>query len=151
MEIVKYDLKLVVRENADGYTVFTDDSISDSDKLRDNFNAIFNLSEQTEEVFCMFAFNTKSRIIGAFEVSRGTLSSTLVHPREVFKRLLLTNASTFAVAHNHPSGIPEPSTEDIRLSDRLLECAKLMGIQLLDNLIICEDSYYSFRGHGQLL
>lgn len=110
---------------------------------------IFNFSNQAEEIFAILCLDTKNNVIGAFEVSRGALSSSIVHPREVFKRAILNNAASIILLHNHPSGEPRPSHEDIRMTNRLDECGKLLGITVLDH-VIYGDSFYSFKEEGLL-
>lgn len=103
---------------------------------------IFDLSEKAEEEFCMLCLNTKNKVIGAFTVSRGSLDSAVVHPREVFKRAILMNSAAIIVAHNHPSGNPEPSQNDLEVTKRLDEAGKILGIQVLDHLIIGDRDMY---------
>lgn len=100
------------------------------------------------ERFVTLILDNKHNLIGVEEVSVGTLTSALVHPREVFKALLLANAAAFAVAHNHPSGDPTPSREDIEITRRLREVAELFGIQMLDHVVIGRDRYVSFVDAG---
>ena len=110
---------------------------------------IFNFSSQAEEIFAILCLDTKNNVTGAFEVSRGALSSSIVHPREVFKRAILNNAASIILLHNHPSGEPQPSHEDITMTNRLDECGKLLGIRVLDH-VIYGDSFYSFKEEGML-
>ncbi|MBI3782950.1 MAG: DNA repair protein RadC [Deltaproteobacteria bacterium] len=100
------------------------------------------------ERFLTVILDNKHRLIGIEEVSVGTLSSALVHPREVFKAIILANAAAFAVAHNHPSGDPTPSREDIEITRRLREVADLFGIRFLDHIIIGRGRYVSFVDDG---
>lgn len=97
------------------------------------------LEEEAQEVFVAILLNAQRHVIGYTEVSRGTLDASLVHPREVFRVAILQNASSIIVAHNHPSGIPAPSREDIQVTKCLAKAGKILGIPLLDSLII---------GHG---
>ena len=96
----------------------------------------------------MFTLDTKNKIIGAFGVSRGALNSSLVHPREVFKRALLSNAASIMLAHNHPSGDPTPSSEDKATTKRLVEAGDIIGIRVLDHIIIGEDSFTNIGDMG---
>jgi DNA repair protein RadC len=84
-------------------------------------------------------------VIAYHEVSRGTLDSTLVHPREVFKAALLSNSAAIVVCHNHPSGDPTPTTDDIDVTRRLVATGELLGIPVLDHIVVGEDRYYSFK------
>ena len=86
--------------------------------------------------------NGKNRITAINTVSIGTLTSSLVHPREVFKPAILTNAASIILAHNHPSGDPMPSEDDLNITIRLKAAGELLGISVLDHIII-GDSYYS--------
>jgi DNA repair protein RadC len=109
------------------------------------------LTTYAAEQFVTLYLNTKNRPVGYSVTSIGTLNATLVHPREVLKGALLTNAHAFIVAHNHPSGDPVPSQEDREVTDRLKEAGALMGIALLDHLVIGHDGRYtSFRERGRI-
>lgn len=109
------------------------------------------LGNEPVEVFGVLCLTTQHAVIGYHELSRGVLDATVVHPREVFKAAILSNASAIIVGHNHPSGDPTPSHEDVQLTLRLRSAASLMGIPLLDHLIIGEAGrFHSFRGVGEL-
>ncbi len=94
------------------------------------------LMGEPQEVFCALLLNAKHRTIGYVEISRGTLTASLVHPREVFRAAIAMNAACIIVAHNHPSGDPEPSPEDREVTQRLVDAGKLLGIPVLDHVII---------------
>jgi DNA repair protein RadC len=98
------------------------------------------------EQFCVILLNSKNEIIGLNIVSTGNLSSAPVHPREVLKPAILSNASAMILCHNHPSGDLSPSPEDIAITARIIQASKIMGIQVHEHLIISmqDDSYYSF-------
>jgi DNA repair protein RadC len=83
-------------------------------------------------------------------VSIGSLSSSLAHPREVFKPAILANAAAIILGHNHPSGEPTPSREDVELTKRLKEGAELLGIRLLDHIVIGDEKWFSFSEDGSL-
>jgi DNA repair protein RadC len=89
--------------------------------------------------------NTKNVVISMKDVSIGSLNSSIVHPREVFSEAIRKNSASIIVCHNHPSGDPTPSKEDINVTERLKECGKLLGIELLDHLIIGNGSYISLK------
>jgi DNA repair protein RadC len=106
-----------------------------------------------EEHFVALHLNAKHEVIGVHEVSHGTLSASLVHPREVYKAALLANSFAILVCHNHPSGsLLTPSQEDIATTEQLLEAGELLGVNLIDHLIVgpradegdCH-SFFSFR------
>ena len=106
------------------------------------------LEQEPVEVCLVLLVNTKHRLLGIHELGRGTLDSCLVHPRDVFKVAILANASGVIVAHNHPSGEPEPSPDDVALCARLRNAAGIIGIDLLDFLIIGDGRFYSFKERG---
>ena len=97
------------------------------------------------EHFVVLMLDVKNKILGIHTVSIGILSSCPVHPREVFKAAIVVGASSIILLHNHPSGDPTPSTQDISLTKRLMEIGELMGIELLDHLVIGTDGYISMR------
>lgn len=102
------------------------------------------------EHFLSVALDGKGRAIGYEEVSVGTLTASLVHPREIFKSLFLVNAVSFILVHNHPSGDPTPSPEDVSLTARLRSVADIHGIKLLDHVILGQGRYASLMECGQL-
>jgi DNA repair protein RadC len=108
------------------------------------------LRDEPAEVFGILCLTTKHCVIAYHEVSRGTLDSTPVHPREVFKGALLTNAAAIIGSHNHPSGDPAPSVDDIALTKRLAAAGELLGIPVLDHIIIGDGRYFSFKEAGLL-
>jgi DNA repair protein RadC len=108
------------------------------------------LQDEPAEVFGILCLTTKHCVIAYHEISRGTLDSTLVHPREVFKGALLANAAAIIGSHNHPSGDPTPSADDIELTRRLAAAGELLGIPVLDHIIIGEGRYFSFKEAGRL-
>ncbi len=100
------------------------------------------------EHFVIVGLDAKHHIIGGNLVAIGSLSTAIVHPREVFKPVVMMNAAALILLHNHPSGDPTPSPEDHALTKRLRECGELLGIQVLDHLIVGDDRYYSFVDQG---
>ncbi len=127
-------------------------TLNSPEDVRDLLTKSMEMHLEAEEVFIMVTVDTKNRVTGIFEVSRGSLSSSLVHPREVFKRALLMNAAGIFVAHNHPSGDVTPSTDDTSTTKKLKKAGEVLGVQLLDHLIIGDtpERYYSFREAGIL-
>lgn len=112
---------------------------------------IFNLNQHTQEHMVMLALDTKNNIAGAFTVHVGTVNSSIVHPRDIFQRALLCNATSIVLAHNHPSGSTAPSPEDVEVTKRLLDAGKIIGIELLDHLIIGDDyAYLSLKEKGYI-
>lgn len=112
--------------------------------------AFLKLSEATAERFGIFTMNTKNEIVGVHMLFQGSLNASIVHPREVFQAALLNNAASFVCFHNHPSGHPDPSREDIEVTKRLVECGKLMGIDCLDHIIVGENRFISLKEKGYL-
>ena len=108
------------------------------------------LAHQYQELFIAVFLSAKHQILDIVEISRGTLTSSLVHPREVFRPAIKNAAASIIVAHNHPSGDPTPSKEDRALTTRLCRCGHELGIQLLDHLIIGDHRYISFADEGWL-
>ena len=97
-----------------------------------------------KEQFVVILLNNKNKVIGTEVVSEGSLSSSIVHPREVFAPAILHHAAAIMVAHNHPSGDPKPSIEDEEVTRLLLRSGKVLGIPLIDHMIIGDGNYYSF-------
>jgi DNA repair protein RadC len=98
----------------------------------------------TKEQFVVILLNNKNKVIGTEVVSEGSLSSSIVHPREVFAPAILHHAAAIMVAHNHPSGDPKPSIEDEEVTRLLLRSGKVLGIPMIDHVIIGDGNYYSF-------
>ena len=145
--MTKYRLELV-KEESHKYEVET--IISCPKDIYEVLTKVCRIQCNAEEVFILITLNIKNIVTGYFEVHRGTINASLVHPREVFKRALLNNARYIMVAHNHPSGDPNPSKEDIQITKRLKEAGNLLGINLLDHIIVGEDKYISFKEKGVL-
>lgn len=102
------------------------------------------------EAFWVLPLTTKKEVMALDTVSVGTLSCSLVHPREVFKSLILCSAQAFVGVHVHPSGDPAPSYDDESVSKRLVEVGKLLGIHMLDHIIMARDGHFSFADEGKL-
>ena len=137
-----YSLKLIKESTAE-YNV--PQKVDSPQNTYDLFNNVLDISSNAEEVLAMATLDTKLHVSGVFIVSRGTVNCSMVHPREVFKRAILQNASCIVLAHNHPSGDSTPSEEDIKVTKRLKECGELIGIDLLDHLVIGDEEYTSMK------
>jgi DNA repair protein RadC len=98
-----------------------------------------------QEHLYMISMDSRNKLITKDLISVGTLNETLIHPREIFKKALAINASSIALAHNHPSGDPTPSSEDISVTQRIAKIGIEMGIPLLDHIIIAEDTFVSIK------
>lgn len=98
-----------------------------------------------QEVLIVVTLDTKNKVISKKEIFRGGLNSSLVHPREIFKEAVKESAASIIICHNHPSGDPTPSKDDINITTRLKECGQMMGIELLDHLIIGDNRFISLK------
>lgn len=109
------------------------------------------ISMLNQEVLVLLMLNTKNIVIGKKQIFKGTLNSSLVHPREVFREALKKSANSIIISHNHPSGDPTPSQEDVNITQRIKECGNLIGIDLLDHIIIGHhNNFISFKEKGIL-
>lgn len=107
-------------------------------------------SNDREEMVALM-LDAKHRVVAVHSVAVGSLSMCIIHPREVFKAAIVSNAAALIIAHNHPSGDPTPSREDHELTKRLREAGALLGITILDHIVIGEECrYYSFADSGTL-
>lgn len=136
---------VLVKENACNYQA---ESLSTPQSVADMLNNVFRLNRQAEEHVYMTALNTKGRLLGVFEISHGAASQSICSPREIFIRALLCGAAGIILAHNHPSGDVTPSKEDMAVYGNIKEAGKMIGVNLLDNIIV-GDTYYSFTEQGK--
>ncbi|WP_044022696.1 RadC family protein [Bacillus sp. SG-1] len=104
----------------------------------------------SQEHFVCLYLNTKNQVLHKQTIFIGSLNASIVHPREVFKEAFRRSAASIICIHNHPSGDPTPSREDIEVTKRLVECGKIIGIEVLDHLIIGEKKYVSLKEKGYL-
>jgi DNA repair protein RadC len=103
----------------------------------------------SSKVFLVLCLNTKNEVVHRCHV--GALNSSIVHPREVMKAAILNNAASIIVSHQHPSGNPEPSREDIDVTTRLVEAGKILGIDVLDHIFVTyKGNHYSLKEHGRM-
>ena len=107
-----------------------------------------DLEMKTQEHFIALYLNTKGELLKKETLFIGSLNSSLVHPRELFKHAVLNSAANIIVAHNHPSGDPTPSNQDIKITKMLHKNGTMMDIELLDHIIVGKDRYYSFKEKG---
>jgi len=140
--IPRYRVCLVPESRQAGPLVMIRDSTGAAAALRPFFAGL------DREQFLVACLDAKHAIIGVNVVSIGTLTLSIVHPREVFKPAILLNACGIIAAHNHPSGDPSPSAEDRVLTARLRQAGELIGIALLDHIILGDDRLYSFADFG---
>lgn len=117
---------------------------------RDIFHAFRDRATTLDrEEFWVVHLDGKGRMQGTHCVSVGSLNATLVHAREVFKAAIIANAASILLVHNHPSGDPMPSPEDIALTERLKKASEIIGIKIVDHVIVCESKYSSFVDDGR--
>ena len=108
-----------------------------------------NEVDRMKEHFWVIGLSTRNAIQYIDLVSLGTLNASLVHPREVFRFSILKAVSSIILSHNHPSGNAEPSEEDMKITRRLVEAGKIIGIEVLDHIVIGDrDNFYSFKERG---
>ena len=108
------------------------------------------LSALRREVFHVLCFNSRNVLLADVRVAEGTMNTCPVDPREVYAAALTTRATAIALAHNHPSGDPEPSAQDVALTMQLVEAGRLLGIKVLDHLVVGDGSYVSLMERGLL-
>lgn len=108
------------------------------------------LRNETHEKFYVVLLDTKNKVLEHKQISEGSLTCAVVHPREVYAPAVLRHAAAILVAHNHPSGDPYPSAEDRELTRALVRTGEIMGIPLLDHVVIGDGRYYSFKEHHEL-
>lgn len=108
------------------------------------------LKNKTQEHFYLLCLGTKNQVVHERTVFVGTLNASIVHPREIFQTAVKYSAAAIIVAHNHPSGDPTPSTEDIEVTKRLLKAGEVMGITCMDHLIIGDGYYISLKDKGYI-
>jgi len=143
---VSFERVVLVKEKAGRYELPT--AITNPEDAYKAITTITNVQEEAQEVFGILILNTKHKIVAVHEISRGTLNSSMVHPREVFKPAVLHNAAAIVCFHNHPSGDPEPSQDDIDFTKRLARAGEIMGIRILDHIIVGDDRYVPLKDRG---
>jgi DNA repair protein RadC len=107
-----------------------------------------SLLDRDKEHFWTIGLNTRNVVKYVDLVSLGTLNASLIHPREVFRLAVMEGAANIILSHNHPSEDPEPSDEDIRITRRLVEAGKILGIEVLDHIVVTNNNHLSFKAQG---
>jgi len=132
--------------------VFTKNEIDEEAKQKEITSAkeVYGLvkskiSNYTKEHLVVLAFDSRNKFLGMDTVSVGTLNANLIHPRETFNTAIRRHAAQIIVAHNHPSGDPEPSEDDLEITKRLVEAGKILGIEVVNHIIVVKDSFFSFK------
>jgi DNA repair protein RadC len=108
------------------------------------------LKGKKKEHFLTILLDTRNQVISIAPISVGSLDSSVVHPREVFREALAASAASVIFVHNHPSGDPSPSEDDIKLTQRLVEAGKIMGVEVLDHVVVADSAYASLKGMGSI-
>ena len=121
-----------------------------SDDVQRVARAIYDTLDADKEHFVLLALNNKNRVNGFKVISTGSLTASLVHPREVWRAALHLCAAGVVFVHNHPSGDPAPSPEDIDITRRLKETADVLGIRVLDHVVLGQERFFSFNDRGLL-
>lgn len=109
---------------------------------------IIEMKDYEQEHFIVLYLNAKNEVLKKKTLFIGSLNQSVAHPREIFKLAVKTSTARMIIVHNHPSGNPSPSMQDIAFTERIVECGRLMGIDILDHLIIGEKSYTSLKEEG---
>lgn len=155
MRIIEYKTVLdenkcntLVKENGRNVSGLT--SANSPSSIYNICKELYNAPNLAEEYMWLMALNTKSRPIGIFELSHGTVNESIASVRDIFVKLCLCGATSFVLIHNHPSGDCEPSTQDCYVTKKVSKAAEIMGIIFNDHIIIAEDAYYSFREKGMI-
>ena len=148
MKLRELTIRYAVRKDQDGQPILVGRTLSRPSESAAALMAV--LQDEPAEVFAILCLTTKHRVIAYHEVGRGTLDSVLVNPREVFKAALLANAAAIVATHNHPSGDPTPSPDDLDVTRRLAAAGDVLGIPLLDHIIVGDARYFSFKEAGCL-
>ncbi len=130
---------------------FTEDDRQKINSPEDVYRRLYPyMRESKRETFIEITLDTQNHIIREDTISIGSLNANIVHPREVFKNALIRSAAHIIVAHNHPSGNPAPSREDIEITKKLVESGKIMGIDVLDHVIIGDCRHFSMKEAGHI-
>jgi DNA repair protein RadC len=114
------------------------------------FNILKKRFNPFQEIFFVIGLDGSMNSIYIDEVFKGTANQCLVHPRDIFQRLIIANCSAFIIAHNHPSISVNPSKQDYELTDRFIRAGNLMGINLVDHIIFTDEKYFSFNKTGYI-
>jgi DNA repair protein RadC len=112
---------------------------------KDAVAQLSELRQNKKEHFVVLYLNARNQLVHKETISIGTLNTNLVHPREVFEPALRHSAANVMVAHNHPSGDPEPSEDDLEITKRLTEAGKMMGVEIMDHIVVSKNGHFSFK------
>lgn len=130
-----------VKERGGLYNV--PDKVQSPQDAHDIIQTVLDLNSEASEKFGIIALDSKNKVNGIHILSIGSLNASIVHPREVFKQAMLNNSASIVCFHNHPSGDPAPSPEDIELTKRIAQVGEIIGIEVLDHIIIGDNGRFS--------
>ena len=140
----------LVRESNHRYHV-GDKHLNTPEAAVEVINTVLDLEHEAQEVLAEILLDNRNKITGIMEISRGSLNSSIVHPREVFRGAILHNAAGIILVHNHPSGEVVPSREDLKVTKMIKDAGNILDIQLLDHIIIgSEGNYTSLARRGDV-
>lgn len=143
---IKASLELGRRSRAERWSA--GEALRSSEEVFRHFRE--QLAQQKREIFYVVLLNNKNRKIREVKISEGSLTASLVHPREVYNPVIRESAAAVIFVHNHPSGDPAPSQEDIEITRRLKEVGNVMGVRVLDHVVVGHGRYFSFSDRGLL-
>lgn len=119
-------------------------------KPSDAVHLLHDIIKEKKEHFVVFYMNARGHVVARELISIGTINTSIVHPREVFEPAIRHMSTTIVIAHNHPSGFTEPSDADDKVTERLVQAGKILGIDVMDHVIVTEDGYFSYREQKML-
>jgi len=158
MEVINYEIRYKLqtftvhdkREAETGKKWRASNPLRSADDVDRFARGIYDTLDADKEHFVLLALNNKNRFIGFKLISTGSLTASLVHPREVWRAAIFLDAAAVVFVHNHPSGDPAPSPEDIDITKRLKETGDLLGIRVLDHVVLGHERFFSFNDKGLL-
>jgi DNA repair protein RadC len=148
MRLRELTIRYAVKRDQDGQPILIGRTLGRPSESAAALMAL--LQDEPAEVFAILCLTTKYRVIAYHEVSRGTLDSVPAGPREVFTAAVLSHAAAIIACHNHPSGDPTPSPDDLAVTRRLAAAGEVLDIPLLDHIIVGDGRYYSLKEAGGL-
>lgn len=156
MRVVKYktilteDRKVVLDKEVSFNYPGLDRKMNSPEKIARMGRYVLRLNEQSEEYLYMLCMNTKLELTSVFELSHGNVNSSIFSTREIFQKALLANAVSIILMHNHPSGDPTPSREDVAVTERAKKAGEILGVQVLDHIVIGQSGYSSLKEKGYI-
>lgn len=139
-------IKQVTRKVKSPFAKYIIKSPEDAAKVAQHY-----IANEANEIFLAICLNTKNEVVAVHKVAVGALNSAIVHPRECFKASILNNSASIIFSHNHPSYNVSPSPEDIKVTERLVEAGKILGIEVLDHVIVSPDEFLSLKEKGYMV